>query len=844
MGADTIIKEFLAEKGWSRTDLAEELGKRFYRPGRGKRPRSARSLAQEIRKLEAGDTKWFQRRPDAARALAEILECRTLDVGIHDGEGLVTFGGLAATPLDLAREDPFDAAGWRSVFENIRREPIWICAGPGTGKTVISRWAAVRGLAARVEATTLSNAAQAAQGLDGPVVLDVARVDDTDLAIIAQLSQRARLVVFAPAPRPTRASRSPSGDGGPAWLDVDWSARAFDAHAFLAWVCRRIPDEPHIGDMILQRLDAFDPDHVLVSTPLDAIQYAEAVMEDRRASSLGDAVVRRAIRLSDSHWLRAHARGAFRSLAIAAWRDTRFVYGATAPLSTWAERVPEELLAPRDHASFRAALKALRAEAKPDVDEVAARLRADATTTVSLLEQAGLLFKGADARLELRPKWLAHADVVEFLGATLEHSPGDACAPALDASRRVVLDRVVAHLRDKPFFKFVTSTLAGKADDVGSVAAIETAFTAIAHRGSRGQTIPPRTTMEQLLRRQMNTLVDRYEGAPRGPLTRPGPQGVGGNAFVADCWWWSVHVDEAADGDAWLFPSPSNQPSDEPSRWLHGMDTVGGQEAIGRLSSALDAMLDRWEPRAWPSAPAWMLPSLLGARRAWPLPASAAQMLQDERVAIRVRAAIERLDHERRARAVGRLWSLAATCALDGSTRILGTAVGELMLARLEPAAIEDALSTWAQIAAQDLGRIPHALRSAIVHHALTRGLAAATLLWSQVEHLDERDTESLVRIAELPHGWLAVARLWTVAPDVARAELERRVDNSDDTAAHWLEAPNSATSTILDVLGRRRGEPPTWLRRWAARQMLAAPWEAERLLPLARAERAGARRG
>ena len=83
--------------------LAAKLA-RSWKPEPPDKRRSARSLAAEIRKLAVGNTTWFQRRPEAARALARILGSTPKKLGLVPFE-------IQSRDLDredLSRED----RGW------------------------------------------------------------------------------------------------------------------------------------------------------------------------------------------------------------------------------------------------------------------------------------------------------------------------------------------------------------------------------------------------------------------------------------------------------------------------------------------------------------------------------------------------------------------------------------------------------------------------------------------------------------------------------------------------------------------------------------------------------------
>lgn len=55
---------------------------RHWKPRPPAKPRSARSLSAEIRKLAAGNAIWFHRRPEAARVLARILGSSVTKLGL------------------------------------------------------------------------------------------------------------------------------------------------------------------------------------------------------------------------------------------------------------------------------------------------------------------------------------------------------------------------------------------------------------------------------------------------------------------------------------------------------------------------------------------------------------------------------------------------------------------------------------------------------------------------------------------------------------------------------------------------------------------------------------------
>lgn len=79
--------------------LAAELARRW-KPRPPDKRRSARSLAAEIRKLAAGNTTWFQRRPKASRLIARILGSTPEKLGL--------------LPFEIQSCEPRPGRGWRT----------------------------------------------------------------------------------------------------------------------------------------------------------------------------------------------------------------------------------------------------------------------------------------------------------------------------------------------------------------------------------------------------------------------------------------------------------------------------------------------------------------------------------------------------------------------------------------------------------------------------------------------------------------------------------------------------------------------------------------------------------
>lgn len=817
--------------GRSLSQVADEFAT-SYRPKPPDKSRNARSILQELRRLRDGKPKWFAKRPEAARLLAKILGCALSDLGLSSGGHAVPFVDFpAAEPLDLQdpKDAPFFVEAWLGLLESAQSKPVWFSSGPGTGKSTFARWAEARGHAARIDAPTLGAAEAAIVETSGLLVVDLGRVDTGDFPVLVRI-QRKELVVLAPAPRPRR-------DNNPGeWIDLGWSATAFDRRGFVNWLLRRAGDDAPHPQRTWRKIDEFDPDGVLLTTPDDIVQFIGAIYEDRRAVANG--VLRRAAASIRSDWLGTHGREVFRALALARWRDLRFGLDEAASPEVWAGYVPTDLVAPMESSALIAELRAVQ-RSNQDPTDLAERLLRDAGTTVRLLEQARLLVQVPGTGSMLRPRWLAVSDIHDHVRTALVEDPGAVASVAVDPARRMVLDRVAETLDDAGFKKFV-KRCAGLArrDDLGAIGAIEIAFAAVARRSNTTNGGGDRPSLERIARRQIELLIERTRGGVEAPVTRPGPGFLGGDAFVADCWQWSVLVDRppGIQVEPWLFPGWLREAPDEIPNWLHGLAMPrGGEDAARRLALVVGILFSRWPAKEWSRLPQWMVPVVLALPDERPVSDEDSLELLVENVASALRRAFDGAPTEQRTQILRRLWAKLPRWELYNVIRVLDGPMGDVLLATADPDVLARGAAKWAVAApVHDLGRVPAVLRGPIVRWLLSNAPDRAGDLRRQVDHLGAEEADCLVELANGEGGWLAVHRLWQVAPDRARDELTKRIAAHED-AAQWLEAPVSATSSILELVEAEQKPLPASLRRWSARRLLDAPTLAERLLPLAR---------
>lgn len=836
-----MIQDFLKDKDWSRNDLADALAKR-YEPKRPDKKRAPRSLVAEIRKLEGGNTTWFDTRPGAADQLAAILGVTATELGIKGGETRHSFIDCpGAPPLDLMTHAPFGIEGWLPLLDHAAERPTWFSGPTGSGKTLFARWAAVRGLVTRVEVASLVEI-EKLPNTHRTLVVDLSRTEAESIGAVSRLSALcanggARLLVLASTPRPG----GPGDRQATAWSDFEWNVRTWDRHAFVAWFGGRWSDDRKLGAELDRRLRKFDPEGALIATPGDLVQFLGAAYESRRVANLdvGDALIRRAATGIDSVWFKTHARELFRRLALARWADVHHAYVAPVPRADWQRYVPERLAAPGTRAALLTELERLKKDAKSDAGEIADRLAHDAATSVRLLEEAKLLSAQSVDSLSLRPQWVAHADVLVALKQRLTRGQLDIFMEALDGTRRRILDEVVDALDDGAFDRLLKTVVEHQRDaGLRRVAAVEAMFAAVARRHDASRNFRRGPELERLARLQLELRVERHLHALAGPVTRPGAGYVGGVGFVADCWSWSLLIPRppAIDVESWLFPGwISEMPADEP--WLAGLAAVGSGDARSRLERTLKTLLTRWTPTRRSSIVKWMLPQLVSTEADWEIPPASAEVLGEESVALAIRNTVGQLGADRRAASTRRLWRLLSGVSFDRLIQILAGPLGPLLMAEVEAASEAAEFGNWARGARRDLGRVPQQLRGPLVRWLLDHDPGVVEDLWSQPEYLEPEDADVLIRLANLESmsgASFAIQRLWTVAPHAAVAEFEMQLRSSDDLAARWIDAPAGATDMILEVVERNPLVKPAWMRRWAARRILDAPWLADRLWKIA----------
>lgn len=830
MSAALAIQRLKRERGWSRTAIAREFLKR-YRFGPNETKRDARSFAEEIRRLEDGNATWFANRPEAARLIAEILECSQAELGITTEDAQVRWADFPEMrALDLAKDDPFDISNWASVL-TASNTGVWVVAGPGSGKTLFSQWAESRGLVTRVAASTLASAeseiVQALQRTPArPVLVDLA--DAHGALDVSERLAKFRVLVLASDPPPTNRD------------ETAWSLFAPELLArdrFVDWVANRLDEGPEVSSRFRRELSKVDPSGLLISTPDAVIQFLGAIYEKREVDTV-EALALRAGSRAKSKWLRANGAALFRELIRRRWLDVRYPYGASVSRSVWEGYIPDDLVAPKDTTELRQIIARFKKERSLDVDAVAAQLTLDARSIVALLVEAGLL-RSLDDQMELRPAWLAHLETLAVVKSALSSTPFDTCATCVDPTRRSVIYGVLVALKPRAWQEFVHAALEGRGHpelghpELGRVGAVECAFAAAALRHERGLPVGDAALLARLWRAQHELLEPRYSSGVREPLTRPGASSgfLGGGAFVADCWSWSLMIPKPANvtPEPWEFPGweASLQPIPP---WMNGLDRDA--DAVTRLIGILPKFLARTEPRELSSLPLWMWPSVLTAREEWRFQPSELQFLTVDREAASIADALGRVADEQVALVLKRIWTAILQWEPWAALAVLRGPLADRLLATFDPSNAAAALQNWARTVSHDLSLVPERLRGHVLMCALQQGLH---LDFDVARYLGGEDEEVLVRLCNGPTAWTSIERVWQLVPDRAHRELMQRLSVADNDGDGWLEGPASVIERILESVTSMRPPYSEGVRRWAARRMIQHPWLADRFLSLLR---------
>lgn len=617
------IKELAREKGYQSFDkLAEALIAQA--PNLPDLP-AVRTLSAYIGKLNKGDETWFRRRKPVASALAALLGM-ALDELLPPTVQAKALWRFEEFPqllgLDLEREDPCDVfkparrsssafAAWLPIDSGLwhivydlcfhrnnqgGHEPLWISTPPGSGKRLISKWAAARNWAEYFEVSRLSEAVGVVKpGLDGNRALILVAESDPegDQQALAQLAAVKAITILAPFrfPVPGRAdddqSRANPRDGGEksaGWAIKQWELASDWRRRLLEWISSRLAQSSGLftPGPVLEWLDKHDPRATSIPTPGDLLPICALAhnhgerwllrqTSEKLSSRLVESLTERLPEDAEGRlWLNSRAPKLLQQLLTKRLSDLAApLRGGSSP-HVWASYLEET--APRPPMSQQAMsagldqLARLKGEALDRAKErfIKRVTTPDAMEAIWLLKRTRVLRTDRTGGLAAYPRWSQEYCLKEAAKNGVRLGESAIWGRwSVGHERRQLLDDALDMLRQAELLEHIESVLSGfDPGQLGCVGAIESLFAAVARQLAGGWRPNDRATVDLLHKlwaraESQRAPVDHRAGALRCPRTRIENYMSYAEDFVASCWAWSF----------WL-PTPQSLPThDPPALW-------------------------------------------------------------------------------------------------------------------------------------------------------------------------------------------------------------------------------------------------------------------------------------
>ena len=551
-----------------RTPSNDRLGKELVALWREAEPDAdnipkPRSLGAYVGQLRRGNDTWW-RAPERAvvrRVLARLLELPEAALGLSsDRPSSIPFPAFPALgELDGRGEGPARLGLPELDVMPTERQARWLIWPAGFGRTLTAQWLALREEARVVSVGDLADALDAADEVDGWVVVDLRGQEEgpEECAAVKHLGARGRVLVLAargPCPELRRRVVERSAPGAAEWAEVHgWELGHWRPHAdwqarLARWVIDRLGGDTDLDADALQaswdRGELEQP-----STPAQAIEALEllhhwGVSDPAGEPDLPARYIRRRLapggRAASQFGEDLTARGpdllaAVVSTLLAAGADPRADRAAT----TW-----QDLVGAADPPLRSSDLD----EFDPTAEDAGARweelrgraVRAGAQSVVEHLIEAGLLIGDDREHLGLRPSWLVGSLQAAGVAAEIRGDEVDSWGRLLlDPRWAPVVDGVLVGLPAEDFASVVRRVVADwRRASLPRVAAAEALLVAGVRRLPKGHGRSPLGfDLVGLLQRQIETLVPRHPDGEPTPVTRSLVDGrLAAAQWLRTCW--------------------------------------------------------------------------------------------------------------------------------------------------------------------------------------------------------------------------------------------------------------------------------------------------------------------
>lgn len=484
---------------------------------------AARSLAALFSKLDRGiELMWLADRGAVQRTLALVLGCpiewvrrAVAQESEENGATRLRLDDLPyARPLDL-RDEPLPPGLPGELLQPSAWRRLWWLAPSGSGRTLVGRWLAARGLA------RFGRDGEPASGGAGPLYVELERALDAEP--LERLPESG-VCVAAPFPPPPEA--------GPGWSCVVAPPLLASLPALLAWVEARVPED---GAFEVAAAEAWLAPVVAAGAlpTLGAVLGAAGVLDARGVrevagktlAELAEAFVNERLEAAstkgsgEAQWLKRYGFGALVKLAESTLTSQDEAWGVARSLDEWMALVPAELARSVDSDWVRWSLARAGGPASLRVVERALRdVPPGAYRLVRALVDAHLLGERTPGRWAVVPAFVAHAALTRAQESLLAEAPavwGEAllrphAAPALLTAlyRRCAAEDFAAVERVAELELLAQPAL---------VVASEAALLCLGLRALSGAEVPL-DCLEQLWNEQLGALVELPGALPRPRL--------------------------------------------------------------------------------------------------------------------------------------------------------------------------------------------------------------------------------------------------------------------------------------------------------------------------------------
>lgn len=553
-----------------------------------------RSLGVKVGELDKGTVQWWLRRPEAATALAEMLQLSEQDLGLHAAASLArvhTFDEYPELPpltlqseppcelgralrqksLGHNRDESLDLDQWQPPqTPNAHRlvEPTgfhWLHMPQGTGRNLLQARLAASSPYQVLAMPSLSEAGHRLQRTD-PLILVVEQPGgDADLQAIAAAACTA-LLILAPFAAPQRERAQPQES----YLDIDhiraspqerarreltnpdaglfsrlaivrydWTLDIGWRTTLLRWVEARLNrlrvDTLFNADETAEWLDQFDAEGLVVRTPSDVLAICRIFHHLDRGRRPSPVRVD-AGRLLQVQIRRLNSRAAdhFDQLVEGQWRRTDLPWRAALGWRHWREiaegGVINEGAAVRTKRTAKSTITRARASKGPDLE---------------VARSEGLLVEERRTGLgnfALTPSLLADLGARDLVIRDMRDGAIERWGlPCFDTSRQHLVDAGIRTLKTAELLPSIRRVIAAEVWDAAAIGASETLFTVLGERIACGESMTPdmqRVAAIVLGRCQMPS--DQYFPRALSRLVNQGVDDKNSVDWQAALWAWSL----------------------------------------------------------------------------------------------------------------------------------------------------------------------------------------------------------------------------------------------------------------------------------------------------------------